>query len=324
MGLSTKVFNTETFPVPNEWIFEKFLNLQERLTGQSVSIKSIFNAADSNPSMIIYLHVNGKYKFKDFSSGEAGDAVDLIQSLYNLTTRQDAFRKAYDFWQEGEYKDYSSLELLKTTYDVIDVKIRKWNTNDVKYWSQYNIGSKELEHYNIKPLAAYVFQMTKGENVSNKEFSKAYCYGFFRKDGTLYKIYNSKDKKRKFIKVKNYIQGHDQLKYKASRLILLASLKDLISFRKLGFPDIECVAPDSENTIITPKQVSFYKKRFKHISILFDNDSAGKKASLKYKEQYGIEIISFDIEKDLADCVKEHGLINTKIFMEPHIKNLKK
>jgi hypothetical protein len=230
MGIDTRIFSTDTFPVPNTWVFEKFLNLSEKLAGQSVSIRSIFNKDDKTPSMMIYLHENGKYKFKDFSTGHSGDAVDLIQRIYNLPSRQEAFRKTHDFWKAGDYESYTVGELIKTEYEVSKFSVRQWNTNDVKYWTDYKIGSDALELYNIKPLSSYTFKMTRGESVTENEFSKPYCYGYFRKDGTLYKIYNPKDKRTKFIKVKNYIQGHDQLQFKGKWLLILASLKDLIAF----------------------------------------------------------------------------------------------
>jgi hypothetical protein len=153
--------------------------------------------------------------------------------------------------------------------------------------------------------------------VTEREFSKSYCYGYFRKDGSIFKIYNPKDKKRKFIKVKNYIQGHDQLKYDVDWLIIQASLKDLLAFRTLKFPNIECIAPDSENVMITPKQIEYYRKRYKFISVLFDGDAPGKKSAMKYKEVYGIPYTTFDIEKDVARCSKEHGIQNTRIFLQP-------
>jgi hypothetical protein len=319
MGLSTKVFNTDTFPVPNEWIFEKFLNLEEKLTGQSVSVKSIFNSNDTNPSMYVYLHDNGRYKFKCFSSGQQGDAVDLIQHLYNLRTRQDAFRKAFEFWQEGNFESYENIPLMKTIYEVEDFKIRQWNENDAKYWTQFEIGSDDLEEHYVKPLASYTFKMTKGEDVSRKEFTKPYCYGYFRADGTLYKIYNPRDARTKFVKIVNYIQGHDQLKFERKWLVVLASLKDLMAFKKLKFPNIECIAPESENSMLTDKQVALYKKRYGFISILFDNDVAGRKSARKYYQKYGIPYTEFDVEKDIADCIREHGLKNTRIFLQPHL-----
>ena len=166
--------------------------------------------------------------------------------------------------------------------------------------------------------------MTRGEEVSIREFDKPFCYGYFRKNGDLYKIYNPKDHRTKFIKVKNYIQGHDQLRFKGNWLVILASLKDIMAFQELKLsPNIECIAPDSENTMITSKQLAYYQKRYKFISILFDNDLPGKKSANKYKEVYGIPFTEFDVEKDVADCVKEHGIDNTRIFLTPHLLDTK-
>ena len=317
MGLNTLIFTTETFPVPNEWVFEKFLNLKERLSGQSVSIKSIFNKNDTNPSMIIYMHDNGKYKFKDFSSGHQGDAVDLIQLLYNLPSRNAAFQKTYDFYKEGDYDTYTAVDIVKPIFTVDDCKVRPWNKADQTYWTQYKIGSSDLEKYNIKPLEYYRFKMVKGELTTFKDFSYNLCYGFFNKNNILYKIYNPENPRLKFVKVKNYLQGHDQLEYKGQWLIILSSLKDIIAFKKLGFPNIECIAPDSENTIINDQQIKYYKSKYKLITVLFDNDVAGKNSALKYQKKYNIPYTNFEVEKDVADCIKHHGIKNTKIFLQP-------
>ena len=323
MGIDTRVFSTDTFPVPNTWVFEKFLNLPERLAGQSVSIRSIFNEDDKTPSMMIYLHESNVYKFKDFSTGFSGDAVDLIQRIYRLPSRQSAFRKTMDFWEAGDYESYTVGELIKTEYEVSTFKVRQWNTNDVKYWTQYHLGSEDLELHNVRPLSSYTFKITQGTEVKSNEFSKPYCYGYFRKDGTLYKIYNPKDKRAKFIKVKNYIQGHDQLEFKGKWLIILASLKDLMSFKKLKLSNIECIAPDSENVMISDKQLNYYRQRYDLISVLFDNDLPGKKSALKYQKTYGLSCTFFNVEKDMADCIKAHGLKNTKIFLTPQLLKTK-
>lgn len=323
MGIDTRIFSTDTFPVPNTWVFEKFLNLKERLTGQSVSICSIFNKNDKTPSMMIYLHENNRYKFKDFSTGLSGDAVDLIQKIYQLNTRQDAFRKTMDFWQKGDYESYTVGELIKTEYEISEHNVRQWNTNDVKYWTAYHIGSKDLELYNVKPISSYTFKMTRGNEVTSNKFSKPFCYGYFCNDGSLYKIYNPKDKRTKFIKVKDYIQGHEQLEFEGKWLVILASLKDLMAFKKLNMPNIECIAPDSENVMISTKQMEYYRKKYKLISVLFDNDGPGKKSAIKYNKVYNIPYTFFNVEKDIADCIKEHGIENTRMFLTPQILKTK-
>jgi hypothetical protein len=319
-----KIYSIDTFPVPYEWLFEKLLNISEKLTGQSVSIKSIFNPQDSNPSMIIYFcHKIDKYKFKDFSSGTGGDAVDLVQILFNLKTRQQAFAKAEELYKNDDYAYLDNREIIKIEKNITDYKVRKWNTNDQQYWTQFHIGSKELEYYCIRPLESYTFTIKQGDEVTTRKFTNAFSYGFFRRNGELYKIYNPKNKVGKFVKVKNYIQGHDQLKFNGNWLIILASLKDLMVFRKLGFSSIECIAPDSENTMLTQKQIDYYKKRYKLVTVLFDNDSAGINSAEKYKKQYGLSYTVVDVEKDIAECVKQHGIDNTKMFLIPKLLRTK-
>jgi hypothetical protein len=316
MGFRTLTFTTDTFPVPNEWIFEKFLNLSEKLIGQSVSIKSIFNSKDTRPSMVLYIHDNGKYKFKDFSSGYQGDAVDLLRHYYNIT-REDAYIKAYDLYKQSGETEFIKQEYSPIEKNISDYVIRKWNTLDANYWLQYKISSNLLQEYNIKPLLSYNFSITQADSTYVMVFQNEYSYGYFRKDEQLYKIYNPKSKKTKFVKVKNYIQGHDQLAFKSKWLMLTSSLKDLMAFKLLGFTNIECIAPDSENTMLSDKQIEFYKKRYDLITVLFDNDVAGKLSATKYNEKYNLPIINFEVEKDLAECIKEHGIDNTKIFIKP-------
>ncbi len=52
--ISTKTIIGGIEDVPREWIFEYYLNLKERLTGQDVKILSAFNSSDKVPSMFIY------------------------------------------------------------------------------------------------------------------------------------------------------------------------------------------------------------------------------------------------------------------------------
>ena len=48
-------------------------------------IHSPFNPADDTPSFGIYFDTNNnKWKFKDFSTGECGDAIDFIMKFKNM------------------------------------------------------------------------------------------------------------------------------------------------------------------------------------------------------------------------------------------------
>ena len=70
--------------VPTSWIFEHFCKLGEKLSGHDIKIKSIFNSKERTPSMCIYMDAHKQYKFKDFSTGKGGSAVDLIKELHDV------------------------------------------------------------------------------------------------------------------------------------------------------------------------------------------------------------------------------------------------
>ena len=42
---------------------------------------------------------------------------------------------------------------------------------------------------------------------------------------------------------------------------------------------------------------------------------------LEYKKTYDIDFVHFKYEKDLADCVKVHGLGNTRELLYPVLKS---
>ena len=131
-------------------------------------------------------------------------------------------------------------------------------------------------------------------------------YGYYRKDGLLYKIYQPNVKEHKFIKVKDYLQGSEQLNDESNCLLICSSLKDAMTIKSLG---ITCniIVPDSENTVIKPEIIENLKSRYEYVFTLFDNDEAGINAMRKYKELYDLDYVYFNLEKDVADAVKFHG-----------------
>ena len=167
--------------------------------------------------------------------------------------------------------------------------------------------------------------MTK-EDTNGKQSSitiKGYnIYGYFKDDGTLYKIYQPKVSDKKFIKVKNYIQGSDQLKYDKKYLVITSSLKDLMAFNRLKLTDAESIAPDSENTLIPDNMLNKIVTKYEKVFVLFDNDEAGIRSMEKYKEKYGFDYVILDMEKDLSDSIKKYGITETREVLLPLLKQL--
>lgn len=301
--------------IPDEWIFEYYLSLQENLIGQDLKILSVFNSSDKVPSMCIYVDESTmSYKFKDFSSGYQGNAVSMVMKLYNLSYGEAIAKIQADYVETPKVKRKL---VHHEKFRVTDYEIRHWNKEDAKYWLQFKITSDILEKYEVAPLEYYVMSRNTPEGVLETfKSSKLFLYGYFNKKGQLIKIYQPKIKDKKFIKVRNYLQGYDQLTFKTKYLLIVSSLKDLMTFKRLGIKNIEAVAPDSENSMISKpimqELTSFYTK----IIVLFDNDSPGKRSAEKYNKIYGLDNINLDLSKDLSDSVKEHGIkkVKNKIY----------
>lgn len=293
--------------VPITWVFEHYCKLTEKLSGQDVRMKSLFNSNDKTPSMFIYVNKEkGVYKYKDFSTNRGGDHVDLVQQLFGLPDRFSAIDrivKDYSLYKPG---DAYTIQTFKQSprYKVDTCTLRNWNTNDAKYWGQYNIGSKLLDFYNVKPIQEYVMFKEDDGLYKSINVSSSILYGYFNKEEELCKIYQPTNSRKKFLKIKDYVQGSDQLQGK-DKLFIASSMKDGLCLRTM-FPDFDFIAPDSENSMIKKEFIS--QLNHKEMYIIFDNDDAGRISTEKYCNMYpNLKPLYLQVEKDVADAVKAHG-----------------
>jgi len=323
--ISTKNLIGHINDVPREWVFEYYLNLREKLCGQDVKILSVFNSKDSVPSMFIYFDTSSnEYKFKDFSSGYQGDHIQLVLHLFNLPVRWKATYKIINDYSEylKTHKRFDKVEIkFHSKYQVSDYQIRSWNNLDAKYWTNFGISSNTLKKYNVHPLEFFTMSKEEDGKAYTITSNKHYTYGYFREDGELFKIYMPKNKDKKFIKVQNYIQGMDQLTYDSDYLIILSSLKDLMSFEELGISNIEKIAPDSENSVIQESIINDLKEKYKKIVVMFDNDEPGIKSMQVYNNKYDLNFINLNLSKDLSDSVLEFGIDKVKNELFPLLKH---
>jgi hypothetical protein len=303
--LSTRTIISSPREIPETWIFEHYLNLAEKLDGREVRMKSIFNPTEKTPSMYIYPRKDGRYRFKDFSSGHQGNGFDLIKLVFGMNDIKQVTCKLMKDYNEAVLKGNYSIEEFKvhSKFQVSDYEARNWTNLDAKYWTQFGIGSRMLTKYNVMPLSFYKMRKDDNEIVINGH----HIYGYFRSDGLIYKIYQPKVQSKKFLKVRSHLQGYDQLTFGKPNLVILSSLKDLMTFESLGFKTIECVAPDSENTQIPESHMKELMERYHTVTTLFDNDDAGLKAVERYKTRYGINGFVLGLEKDVSDSVVKHG-----------------
>lgn len=295
--------------VPPEWVFEYYLGLEDKLVGQNVKINSIFNPGDITPSMCIYYNKDlGIYKFKDFSTGIGGNYWDLVKYLFPKDNNSELKHRLCKDFKTGKFK--TSVKI-STSFRVKEFTLRKWTEQDAKFWLKFGISSSTLDHFLVRPLKEVITEFTVGDNIKLSYLSGNYTYGYFTPGGDLYKIYRPFSIP-KFITLNGqYLQGSGQIIGK-KYLIILSSLKDMMSFYGFNINQTDIISPNSENSFIDINLINLWKVQYKKIITLFDNDQPGINAMERYKSLYGFPYAHLQLSKDLADSVKDFGVDKTR------------
>lgn len=287
--------------VPPQWIFENYIGLTEKLNGQNVKIKSLFNPTENTPSMYIYLNSSNEYRYKCFSTGLQGTAIDLIMKLKSLDFIEASNMVIEDYRSFLKGKSYTRSSIEKPIkWKLHDITYRAWNKDDKEYWAPYNIGSTLLDLYNVRPVSS--FTMTRDSESFSRVGRRVYAYT--KADGEVYKIYMPENKDKKFMNFSKYIQGWEQLEGH-STLFICSSLKDIMAMRSLKIEG-DFIAPSSENTSLEPI-INWIQQEYDKKYVIFDNDDAGKKMMVRYMQDYDLPYILVDLSKDISDSVKDHG-----------------
>ena len=227
---NTKNLVLEESDIPSYWVFQYYLNLPEKLTGQDIKLTSVFNPNEKTPSFCIYVDKNiNQYKFKDFSTGKNGNKVDLVKLMFNLEYPAAAMRIVKDYNLHVKTEGFEEINFKpEAKWEVDFVKVRPWNQDDSKFWLSFRIGMSILTEYNVKPIEYYNLVKSEADQVKALKIEGTGLYGYFDKSGDIYKVYQPKSSKHKFHKVKPHLQGYDQLKFNQPYLVICSSLKDAL------------------------------------------------------------------------------------------------
>jgi hypothetical protein len=310
--ISTTNIITDVREIPSTWTFEYYLKLGEKLVGQEIFMVGPFNPTETIPSFSLFSSREGIYSFKCFSSGKGGSHIEFIKEVFNLKTKHEAILKlmadyqAYldggGVFEQGEFQVFEK-------FRVSSYELRKWNMDDAKFWNhRFHIQSKTLDWLNVSAFSS--FEMSKQENGETKKVTKSgpNIYGYFNKQGELYRIYQPYNKECKFIKVMSWVMGEDQLQYKAENLLINKSLKDIGGFTELKIPNWEVIAGECENCIFSKEYIDLKKTQYKNIAVMMDDDKAGKESMQQYQDQFGLPSVQLGMKKDLTDSIEAFGL----------------
>lgn len=324
MGFSTKNFVTKVEQIPDWWYYVYYGGWDKELVLSMPSkIHSPLRVEDT-PSFGLF-SANGIIFWKDFVLG-GGDGVEFAKVYFSVKGIDYSYpelcsriRKDFNDWlSTGNVLEFcTKVEYTRKKFVKASYKTREWNKYDADYWMPYKFTSSLLKSELVLPFSEYTLISQIGDQEIKKHFRGEWKYGFFTKEGKLYKIYQPKVKDYKYITVDvDHIEGKDWCTGKKYRAIL-SGKKDRLALSLLDL-EIDTFASNSENSYLTKKQLDDLNPDF----TLMDSDEAGIKSSLYYYEKYGIPYVYLGIEKDIADSIKTFGISKTRDHLVPRIQEV--
>lgn len=263
---------------------------------------------DSHPSFSTYA-TNNSIRYRDFSNGENGNAVEFVRRLFKLSTIAEAYKVIKE-----EFKHY-----IPTTYKHftetknIGIVRQKFNQTDLDFWARYNITKQTLERYEVFSIKHYLVNgEVKGTYTMENPM---YAYKVYNR----FKIYRPfADKLYKWRQnLSNWdMQGFAQLPKTGDTLYITKSLKDVMVMKELGY---DAIAPPSESSIVPVEIIDNLKERFNKIIILYDRDLAGMKTTREMFHKYKLPFYFIPKKygvKDISDFIEKFKYETTKTFID--------
>lgn len=275
---------------------------------------------DKNPSFgIFYSKRTKQLLFKDHGTGDCGNVIKFVSLYTGITNYNDILLDIVNKLKiTSDTKLVSPKQYIASTKTVIGVVRQDFTAEDINYWSQFNICINTLKKFNVNSIKYYL--------------CNGIVKGIYKKENPMYayKVYNNFKIYRpladKYTKWRNNlgqydIQGFKQLPKTDNLLIITKSLKDVMCLYEMG---ISAISPASESTFIPDDVLDNLKKRFKHILICFDRDTAGIKYLRKISLKTGLKPLLVHKKwnaKDISDAIKLNGFENIKNWLYETIKN---
>lgn len=275
---------------------------------------------DKNPSFgIFYSKRTKQLLFKDHGTGDCGNVIKFVSLYTGITNYNDILLDIVDKLKiTSDTKLVSSKQYIASTETVIGVVRQDFTAEDINYWSQFNICINTLKKFNVNSIKYYL--------------CNGIVKGIYKKENPMYayKVYNNFKIYRpladKYTKWRNNlgqydIQGFKQLPKTGNLLIITKSLKDVMCLYEMS---ISAISPASESTFIPDDVLDNLKKRFKHILICFDRDTAGIKYLRRISLKTGLKPLLVHKKwksKDISDAIKLNGFENIKNWLYETIKN---
>lgn len=272
---------------------------------------------EADPSFVVFessKYENVEFMWKDHG-GDSGSIFTLIQRLFGLQSRSQAYSKIIDDFQ----LDFSGVEysigekkvsVVRKKVDPTKIRISSipFSMKGKDYWDQLGITDTILNYYHTSQIQYYWTKIGQVAPTHAVDPMFAYRVGAYYQ---LYVpgIYGHKKMFRQDLPP-NYFLGYIQLPKTGDILIIDKSMKDLMFCRAIGY---WAVSGKSETTIIPGGKMEELRRRFKRIFLMLDPDKAGLEQTDKYLSLYPWLIPRFLKEaKDKTDLCMKVGFDEAK------------
>lgn len=287
---------------------------------------------DDRPSFSMQ-EKDGTVFWKDFGTGESGNAVSLMSKLWNVTYPEALLKIKLD----TEYKiPRASLirryngKIHLTSSSTIQVKIREWKEYDREFWQSFGIPQEFATWCNVYPISHAFFtkEIDGKKNTITVPMDK-YAYAYFEwKDGIQsIKLYQP------FSQTMKWLSKHDASvwdlwkqaflfakKKSNNAVVITSSRKDAMCiWYNLGIP---AMSMQGEGYLPKPQVMQQVIDTFKTVYLWYDNDFSHKednpgqdnarKLIDLYPQLINICIPSEFQCKDPSDLVKTLGVEKLK------------
>ena len=273
-------------------------------------------------SDILYLH--------DFATNEHINCFQAVMKKFECNYYEALNIIAKDFnLIEGEnnvkVKPLSVRPLKETQSTKIQVQVKNYSNKELEWWKQFGISVKTLKKFHVFSIENVFLN---GElKFTSSEQCPVYGY-YFGKDKNgieKWKIYFPLKENYRFLNnlSKKVLQGYHQLPKTGDLLVITKSMKDLMAMYEFG---ISAVSPNSETLFIDDKKLEEFKKRFKHILVIYDNDRPGLHNMWLIRKEHpelNYFYIPWYLAKDFTDSIKLVGVENMKEYVNEFMSNYK-
>lgn len=322
--------------ITKEFLFSKGINQESIIvhyTGIDITSKRLFLSpfrSDKKVTCGLYKSKNGTLYIHDFATNEHINCFEVVMRLFNINYYQALEIIAQDF---GLIKGHTPVkkspiivpEIKETESSRIQVQIKRFSEEELKWWESFGITLKLLKKYNVFSIQHVFLNGELKFSSSSKNPIYGYYFGHDKNGEEKWKIYFPMRQEFRFLNniSKKILQGYKQLPKTGDYLCITKSMKDCIALNRLG---IAAVSPNSETLFIDDKKLQEFKQRFKHIIVLYDNDRPGKYNMAKIRREYpelNYYFLPNYLEKDVTDTIKRIGFEKMEELVNQFISNYK-